>query len=256
MGDRLAEKVAIVTGSTRGIGEGIARRFGAEGAKVVVTGRKRELGEKVAAGIREDGGEAFFVDAELSDEANVKALVEEAVKHCGALTTLVNNAALTALSLPDKPVSDLDNDTLGRALGTNVYGTVWACRYAIPHLKARAGGSIINISSGAAKRAVPGMAAYSLTKAATNALTRQMARELGPEGVRVNSVVSGLVECNPETTELLRDPDFSAYIERAICLPGLGMPEDIATACTFLASDEARYVTGAFLEVDGGISAG
>ena len=256
MADRLAGKVAIVTGSTRGIGEGIARRFGAEGAKVVVTGRKRDLGEKVAAAIREEGGESLFVEAELSDEPSVEALVEAAVQHFGALTTLVNNAALTALSLPDKAVAALDNDTLGRALGTNIYGTVWASRYAIPHLLAQSGSSIINISSGAAKRAVPGMAAYSLTKAATDALTRQMARELGPEGVRVNSVVSGLVECNPETTALLQDPDFGSFIERAVCLSGLGEPEDIATACTYLASDEARYVTGAFLEVDGGISAG
>ena len=212
--------------------------------------------EKGALGIREGGGQASFVEAELSDEASVQSLVEGTLSHFGALNTLVNNAALTALSLPDKPVSDLDNDTLERALGTNLYGTVWMSRYAIPHLKSQAGGSIINISSGAAKRAVPGMAAYSLTKAASNALTRQMARELGPDGVRVNCVVSGLVECNPETTELLRDPEFSTFIERAICLPGLGMPEDIAAAATFLASDEARYITGAFLDVDGGISAG
>lgn len=252
MGQRLADKVAIVTGATQGIGAGIATVLARHGAAVAVAGRNRKHGEAVAQGIVATGGKAIYVPLDLTRETSVKAAVEQVGQYFGGITTLINNAAATALTVHDKATIEADNAALERCLDTNIRGLVWISKYTLPWLLRASGASIVNISTGAVLRGVPGMVAYTATKAAANALTRSMAREHGHDGVRVNCVTCGLIESNEETQEMLARPGVRAAMTAMNALKGFGTPEDIGHACLFLASDEARYVTGANLRVDGG----
>ncbi|HUH37616.1 MAG TPA: glucose 1-dehydrogenase [Spongiibacteraceae bacterium] len=252
MGARLKGKVAIVTGSTRGIGVAIAQHFAEEGAAVMVTGRSEQRGEDVCAGIRAAGGKANFFASDLADAASLKRLVEETVARFGGLTTLVNNGAVTALQLNDQPLATLSSATLNASIDSNIRGMVWLSQYALAAMQGQPGASIINVSSGLAIKGTPGMTAYTLAKGAMNAFTRGLARECGPQGIRINTLSPGVVLSNPETDRMLDDPATRDAMQKMNCLPHFGEPQDIANACLFLASDEARYITGALLCVDGG----
>jgi NAD(P)-dependent dehydrogenase (short-subunit alcohol dehydrogenase family) len=253
---RLAGKVALVTGSTRGIGRATATRFAAEGAKVVVTGRTRDAGEAVEREIRDAGGDAVFVRTDLAREADIVAAVGVAVERYGGLSTLVNNAAPTELMGPgrlDRAVGELTDEAWDSIMLVGLKAVVWACRHAIPHLANAEGASIVNISSAASILGTPGLDTYTALKGALNTLTRSMAVEYAAAGIRSNAIVSGMVLSSPGAVTLMEDPAIGGAT-RAMHLTRLGVPEDIANAALFLASDESKYVTGLELIVDGGIT--
>jgi NAD(P)-dependent dehydrogenase (short-subunit alcohol dehydrogenase family) len=247
VGDRLKGKVALISGSTRGIGRSTAEHFAAEGARVMVAGRTVEKAEKVVARIREAGGEADFVRLDVGDEDSVHAAVEATVERFGALHTLVNNAAPTALvAATVKPLHECTTDEWEAILRGALTGSVfWMSKYAWPHLAAVPGASIINISSGQSLAGFRGFGAYSAAKGAVNSLTRTLAAEGGPAGIRANCLVVGRV------VAVRGDAGLHTGGGR---LTRLGNPMDIAYAATWLASDEAEFVTGSTVTADGGFS--
>jgi 3-oxoacyl-[acyl-carrier protein] reductase len=253
---RLEGKVAIVTGATKGIGRGIARVFAREGAKVLVAGRTPELGKKVEAEILAEGGQALFLKTDIGVEADVQRAVETAEERFGPLTTLVNNAAATHLvGLPhrgDTLLADLSNGVMQESLQTNVWGLFWCCKYAIAAMQRHGGGSVVNISSGVAVKGAPQMDAYTASKGAMNALTRSLAVGYAKQKIRVNAISTGFIETGDITDEQLAAPGQRDWLTQIIPLPYFGVPDDIAHGCVYLASDEARYVTGAVLPIDGG----
>jgi NAD(P)-dependent dehydrogenase (short-subunit alcohol dehydrogenase family) len=257
---RLAGKVAIVTGATRGVGRGIARRFAESGAKVVIAGRSVDAGAKVEEEIRAQGGDAFFVRTDISSEDDCRMLIGAAEERYGKLTTFVHNAAATHLIGSDSPNADtrmdkLSNQTMDEIWRSDLYGLFWCCRYAIRSmLKNEAGGSIVNISSGAGTIGALNMDAYVASKAAMNGVTRSMAAEYARSRIRVNAIVLGLINNGGAVEAMLQKPDLAASLRASIPLPFVGEPDDIAWASVYLASDEARYITGVLLPVDGGIS--
>lgn len=256
-GGRLAGKVAVVTGSTRGIGRATAIRFAQEGAAVVVTGRSEDAGRAVETEIRDAGGEAVYVPTDLSREDDVVAMVRVAVDRFGALTTLVNNAAPTELMGPgrrDRRVTELENDAWDSIMLVGLKAVVWCCKYAIPAMIDAGGGAVVNISSAASLLGTPGLDTYTASKGALNALTRSIAVEYAADNIRANCIASGMVLSSEGAWKLMEDPAIGGAT-RAIHLTRLGMPEDIANAALFLASDEAAFVTGAVIPVDGGVTA-
>jgi NAD(P)-dependent dehydrogenase (short-subunit alcohol dehydrogenase family) len=247
MGELMAGKVALVSGSTRGIGRSIAEHLAAEGARVAVAGRSVEKGEKVASRIREAGGTAEFLRLDVTDEDNVRKAIEETVRRFGALTTLVNNAAPTELVVATiKPLADYSTDEWNRILTGTLTGSVfWASKYAWPHLAAAAGASIVNVSSGQAIAGFTGFSAYGAAKAGVISLTRTLAVEGAPYGIRANAVLVGRVVSGRG--------DSGLYTSGGR-LTRIGNPMDIAYAVGYLASDHAAFVTGSQLTADGGFS--
>jgi NAD(P)-dependent dehydrogenase (short-subunit alcohol dehydrogenase family) len=253
MAARLAGKVAIVTGSTRGLGRAIALRFAGEGAAVVVTGRDPVNGAAVVDRIAAAGGVARFIPADVTVEAQVEGLVTKTVDAFGKLTTLVNNAALTTPPLGDAPLANLRNETLALAFEANMRSVVWATRYALPHLVAANGGAIVNLSSLVAQVSSANAVAYGMSKAAIDNLTRSTALAYAKDGVRVNAVSPGVIAGGDNWDELSSRPAFRKNFIEPIPLPYVGTPDDVAAACLFLASDEARFITNTILPVNGGI---
>lgn len=255
---RLAGKVALVTGSTRGIGEAIARRFAAEGASVVVTGRSERRGERIARTIRSEGRDAVFVRADVSDESQVHHAVERAVEQYGRLTTLVNNAAPTDLVMPggvDAAATTLNADDFDRILTIGVSSMFYFCKHAVPAMAEAGGGAIVNVSSTVSLLGAPGMTAYTAAKGAMNAMTKQMAVDFAPLSVRSNAIVVGLIVAPGDDLDVrLRADPAMAPALRSAQLTRFGTPEDIAAAALFLASDESEYLTGVLLPADGGMS--
>jgi len=243
---RLSGKVALVSGSTRGIGRSIAQMFAAEGAKVAVTGRTVERGQKVVDLIRSEGGDAEFFTLDVTREESVSGVIDAVVDRFGFLTTLVNNAAPTVeVGAGIKPLVDVTTDEWNLIFLSALTGNVfWACKYGIPHLAAAGGGSIINISSGQSVVGMGGFAAYGAAKAALNSLTRTIAVEEAPRNIRCNTILVGRV---------VAKGDAGAGITPGH-LTRLGTPNDIAYAATYLAADEAAFVTGSMLTADGGFT--
>ena len=257
MEQRLSGKVALVTGSTRGIGRAIATRFAAEGAAVVVTGRTKNTGHAVENEIRAAGGEATYVRADFGREADVEHAIATTTQRYGGLTTLVNNAAPTDLVGPgrgDRSLAEITDDAWDAIMTVALKQLVWCTRHAAPHLAAAEGASIVNISSAASMRGVPGIDAYTAAKGAMNALTRSLAVELARDGVRVNTIVCGMVLTSEGAFKMMDHPMIGPAT-RALHLTRLGLPDDIANVALFLASDEAAYVTGVVLPADGGLMA-
>jgi NAD(P)-dependent dehydrogenase (short-subunit alcohol dehydrogenase family) len=249
----LGGKVAIVTGSTRGIGEATARLLAARGASVTVTGRNRSRGQDVAQSIQADGGSALYVAADIGNQADTTALVEQTVQHFGRLDVLVNNAAPTeVMGRQTARLTDVPWDEFDEVMRVGLYGAIWACRSAIPHMQAGRGGSIINISSVAAVQGLPGLASYTCAKGALTALTRQLAVDYASDGIRVNTVVLGII-INELTGGLMKVPGLEHAV-RDIHLTRLGENGDVARVVTYLASDDAAFLTGTELRVDGGTS--
>jgi NAD(P)-dependent dehydrogenase (short-subunit alcohol dehydrogenase family) len=238
---RLAGETALVTGATSGIGRAVAMRFAAEGAYVVVSGRSAERGAAVVASIQASGGSAVFVPADLAEPGAPAALVDVAADRLGGLSVLVNNhvsrhgdGSLLTISAPE----------FEARLRVDLLAVTELCRAALPHLVASRG-SILNISSRVATRAVPGLAAYSAAKGALEALTRSIAVDHGRDGVRCNTIAPGYVVRGDETDDELAR-------RQAMQLTRLTTADDVAYAAVYLASRESEAVTGSLLYVDGG----
>jgi NAD(P)-dependent dehydrogenase (short-subunit alcohol dehydrogenase family) len=250
---KLKGEVAIVTGSTTGIGVAIAEMAADEGAKVVVTGR-RTTGETVAAGIRDTGRDALFVQADISVEDDVRRLVEQTTEHFGHPTVLINNAAPTDLVGPgnqDGRLTDVATEEFEQILKVGLFGAYWTCFHVIPHMRAAGHGSIVNISSAAGVKASPRVFGYSVAKGGLQALTRSVAADYARNNIRANSVIVGFVVSNPLAERFAADEAMSAAM-RSTHLTRFGEPLDIAYAATFLASDEAAFISGSDLYADGG----
>lgn len=250
MADRMRGEVAIVTGSNSGLGREIARRFVLEGARVVVTGRNPERGARVVEKLQGLPGEAIFLPADLSDEEACRDLVYATVEHFGALTVLVNNAVSLDVEPPDAKVEALATSTWEHIFRVGITAVMWMCRAAIPEMRKAGHGSIVNVSSRVAERAVPGLSAYAAAKGAMNALTRALATDYATEGIRCNTLAPGYVV--NDDREVLSDARRARY--EAMHLTRLPIDRDIAAAAAFLASRDAEVITGILLPVDGGSS--
>lgn len=263
--NRLQDRVALITGSTRGIGEAIARTMAAEGAAVIVTGRNAGDGKRVADEITSEGGTASYIPLDLSNEHSVTDCVAQAVAHHGRLDILVNNAAPTdhvtgattgqdgrLVDKSDGCIIDLDTASWRNVLTPGLDGIFWTLRQAIPAMLASGGGSIVNISSTASLLGIAGMDAYTATKGALNALTRSIAVTYAPT-IRCNSIVVGTIKTSA-TAPLLAQPGVHDAIRNTILLRRVATPDAVAKPVVFLASDDAEYITGQLLGVDGGVS--
>jgi 3-oxoacyl-[acyl-carrier protein] reductase len=248
---RLANKVAIVTGAGSGFGEGIAKRFAEEGCAVVVNDLAREAGERVAAAIRAAGGRAQFAFGDVSKSADVKGLLDAALAHFGRLDIVVNNAGTTHRN---RPLLEVDEATFDRVYAVNVKSIYWTAQHMVPYFRTQGGGCFVNIASTAGVRPRPGLVWYNGSKGAVIVTSKAMAVELAPDRIRVNCVNPVIGE-----TGLLEDfmgmPDTPENRRKFLATIPLGRfsrPLDVANACLYLASDEAEFVTGVCLEVDGG----
>ncbi len=250
---RLRGEIAVVTGSTAGIGRAIAVEFAAQGARVVVSGRDRERGAAAVAAARKAAstgdGYAAFVPAELTDEDACSALVNATVEQFGGLTVLVNNAAGAG---DDGAVTDLATSAWEEILRVNLTAPMWLCRAALPHMRAAGHGAIVNISSRQGERASRGLAAYIASKGGLNALTRSIAVDYAADNIRCNTISPGYV-LNERRDADLTD-ERRARLE-AMHLTRLGRAADVAHAAVYLASRESELLTGVNLPLDGGSSA-
>ena len=245
---RLAGKVALITGSSRGIGAAIATRFAAEGAKVVVNyANSAGEADKVVAAIKAAGGEAVAVKANMGAPAEISGLFAATVKAFGKLDILVNNAAIMQRTfLPDVTAESIDAH-----FNVNVRGYLLAVKYAAELMTS--GGCIINVGSAISRMAYPGAVVYTATKGAIDVMTRVLAAELGPKGIRVNVLAPGSTRTDMNSEKSGKTKEEERQEEQATALRRIGEPEDIADAAVLLACDDARWVTGTWLDVSGGI---
>ena len=249
MAGRLAGKVALISGGARGQGEAEAQLFAKEGAKVVLGDILIEAGQKVAADINAQGGQATFVRLDVTQEVDWQQAVDTTVRTYGKLTILVNNAGIFRTEGVEATSLELWN----QVIAVNQTGVWLGMKYAIPALRKAGGGSIVNISSGAGIIGSGFAAAYHGTKGAVRILTKTAAIEYAKEGIRINSVHPGVVD-----TEMIRgamNQEGMQAVTRAHPLGRMGTAEDIAYGVLYLASDEASFVTGAELVIDGGYTA-
>lgn len=245
---KLQDKVAIVTGASKGIGAGIARQLAADGAKVVVNYASSKSGaDQVVADIAAAGGHAVAVGADVTSKAEVEALVQAAIDHFGRLDIVVNNSGIYQFA----KIEDTTEELYRKQFDINVLGTLLVAGAAAPHLGE--GGSIINISSNVTSILPAESAIYSGTKGAIDAITGVLARELGPRGIRVNAVNPGLIETEGTHAAGVIGSDFQAWNEGQTPLGRIGQVRDIAPIVAYLASDDARWVTGEIIFGSGGM---
>lgn len=249
--NRLKDKVAIVTGSTSGIGIGIARLYAAEGAQVVVCGRRVEKGQGVVDGILAEGGKASFHVMDITDPASIEALVADTVEAYGKIDVLVNNAA--NVGLRDGRVDEVTIDMWDAIFESDLRGTFYITKCVLPHMRKDArGGSIINIGSMASCSGDLGSTAYACAKAGVDMFTQSVALQYGKDNVRCNCVRPGLIvtpDNEARVPQVLKDIFLSN-----IMVNRYGCPDDIGHACVYFGSDESAYVTGQIITVDGGLN--
>jgi NAD(P)-dependent dehydrogenase (short-subunit alcohol dehydrogenase family) len=250
---RLEGKVALITGAAGGIGKVAAERFAAEGARVVVADVLDEAGDATAAGIRDAGGEAAYVHADVSDSGGAERMIATAVDRFGRLDVLYNNAGI--MHAADESVLSTPEDVWDRTIDINLKGVFLGCRYGIPAMLESGGGSIVNVASFVALMgaAVPQIA-YTASKGGVLAMTREIAVEFARRGIRANALCPGPIE-TPLTGQILNTPEKRNRRLVHIPVGRFGRAEEIAQAALFLASDESSLMTGAALVVDGGITA-
>jgi len=249
MAKKLDGKVALVTGASKGIGAAIALHLAAEGAAVVVNySSSKEGADRVVGEIVGRGGKAVAVQANVAKQADIQRLFAEAKRAFGRLDILVNNAGVYEFA----PLEDVTPEHFHKQFDLNVLGLLLASREAVK-LFGPAGGAIINISSVVATAAPPNASVYSATKAAVDAVTRSLAKELGPRKVRVNSINPGMVETEGWHAAGIADSDLHKQVEAQTPLGRIGQPRDIAPAAVFLASDDSAWLTGETLYISGGL---
>lgn len=248
--NRLKDKVAIVTGSTSGIGIGIARLYAAEGAKVVICGRRKEKGEVVVEQIRSAGGEATYHFLDLTDFATIEKLIDDTAESYGKIDILVNNAA--NVGLPDGRVDELTLEMWDAIFNSDLRGAFYAIKCVLPHMQKNGGGSIVNIGSMASCGGDLGATAYSCAKAGVDMLTSSVALQYGKENIRCNCVRPGLI-VTPQNEAVVSEQLRQIFLSN-IEVNRYGCPEDIGHACVFFGSDESAFVTGQIINVDGGMN--
>ena len=247
--NRLKDKIALVTGASKGIGAAIAESMAAEGAAVVVNYASSKAGaEAVVNRITTSGGKAVAVQADVSKPEEVQRLVAEAKKGFGKLDILVNNAGIYEFV----PLESITPEHFHKQFNLNVLGLLLLTQEAVKHFGPE-GGSIVNISSVAANLAPPTASVYSGTKAAVVAITKSLATELGPRRIRVNAINPGMVETEGVHAAGIADSDFRKQVESQTPLGRIGQPQDIAPAAVFLASPEAAWITGETFSIAGGL---
>jgi len=246
---KLKDKVAVVTGASKGIGASIARHLAAEGAAVVVNYvSSRADAERVVAEITRAGGRAIAVQADVARQADVTRLFAEGVKAFGRVDVLVNNAGVYEF----RPLGDITEEHFHKLFDLNVLGLLLASREAVRHFGVE-GGSIVNVSSIVSTLSPADASVYSGTKAAVDAVTRSLAKELGPRNIRVNAVNPGMVETEGVHAAGLDQSDFRKQIEAKTPLGRIGQPQDIAPTVVFLASEDSGWMTGESLVIAGGL---
>jgi 3-oxoacyl-[acyl-carrier protein] reductase len=249
--NKLAGKVAVVTGASKGIGAAIAKALAGEGASVVVNySSSREGADKVVAEIASSGGKAIAVQANVAKKADIERLFAETKKAFGGLDILVNNAGMYEFA----PLGQITEEHFHKHFDLNVLGLILATQEALKYFNP-AGGSIINISSVASTGSLPGGSVYSASKAAVDSVTRVLAKELGGRKIRINAVNPGMIETEGLHSSGIATSDFRKETEKQIPLGRIGQPSDIAPAVVFLASSDTSWITGETLFITGGIRA-
>lgn len=242
---RLVGRTAIVTGGSRGIGAAVARRLAADGARVAVVYRSNgSEADAVVRSIRETGAEAIAVQADVADTASVNVMVSTVREAFGAIDILINNAGI----LEGQPVGSIDQASFDAQFRTNAFSTILVSQAVLPHMPAR-GGRIVNVSSSLVYRPRAGLSVYAASKAAVSALTHSFALELGPRNITVNAVAPAMTRT--DMTAPISD-EVKTRMRESTPLGRLAEPDDIADAVAFLASDDARWITGRTLMTDGG----
>jgi 3-oxoacyl-[acyl-carrier protein] reductase len=245
---KLTGKVAIVTGASKGIGAGIAKALGAEGAKVVVNyASSREGADRVVEAIASAGGQAIAVQGDVSRAADVRRLFDETKQAFGSLDVLVNNAGVYEFG----PLEGVTEDEFHREFNTNVLGPILTSQEALKYFGAD-GGTIINISSIVSVNPVPNSVVYSATKSALDSITRGLAKELGGRKIRVNTIAPGGVETEGTVTAGIIGSDFQKQMIASTPLGRFGQPDDIARVAVFLASEDSAWLTGERISASGG----
>lgn len=252
MSSRFGSKVVVITGASSGIGKAVAQRLAAEGAAVVLGARRKDVGEDVAAGIRASGGQATFVPTDVTVEGDVERLTQAAVDEFGRLDAAFNNAGgVNAFG----PVQDLDEREWRADIEQNLSSVYFGLKYQVPAIIAAGGGAILNNASNLGVVGMASVAPYVAAKHGVVGLTRAVALEAAEQGVRVNALVAGAVDTPAFRDSMGATPEGEAMIVGLHPLGRIAEPEEIAAFCAFLLSDEASFVTGAALAVDGGFTA-
>ena len=245
---KLTGKVAVVTGASKGIGASIAKHLAAEGASVVVNYASSKTGaDKVVGDITAQGGKAIAVQGSVAKKADIERLFAETKKAFGHTDILVNNAGIYEFGA----LEQISEDHFHKQFNTNVLGLILTTQEALKHFNGD-GGSVINISSVVGVNPLPGAAVYSATKAAVDAVTKSLARELGPKKVRVNSINPGMIETEGVHAAGFLESDFPKQVVSQTPLGRIGQPQDVATVATFLASADSGWITGETFLVSGG----
>ena len=250
---RLKNKVAFITGGGGGIGRATAERFAEEGAKVIIAEITPEIGEAAALSAcqkgKDSGGDAHFIETDVRNAESVKAAIEQTISRYGQLNILHNNAG--GSTLEDGPVTEAPVEEFWRCIGLDLFGTFLCSKHAIPKIAASGGGSIINMSSNVALMALPGRDCYTAAKGAIASMTRSMAAEYASDNIRVNAIAPGMILTPMNRNRFETNSDFRTMLLDATPLGRVGAPEDIANGITFLCSDEAAFISGHTLTIDG-----
>ncbi|KYH31489.1 glucose 1-dehydrogenase [Moorella mulderi DSM 14980] len=252
---RLKNKVAVITGAGSGQGQAASLLFAKEGAKVVVADITMDGGNETVENIVANGGEAIFVKIDVSDEEQVKNMIETAIKTFGKIDILYNNAGITMN--PERPVDEVTREAWDKVIAVNLTGPFLTCKWALPHFKQQGGGVIINTASTAGQMPRPNTCAYAASKGGLIIFTKQLANEVAQYNIRVNCICPGPVYSTMMKARLLemgedqRDK-MMKMIESSVPLGHMIMPEDVAECALFLASDESKMITGIVVNVDGG----
>jgi NAD(P)-dependent dehydrogenase (short-subunit alcohol dehydrogenase family) len=248
----VAGKVALITGSSRGIGRAIAERMAEMGAKVVISSRKADACEDVANAIRAKGGKAIAHAASISDRGALQGLVDRTIDEWGRIDVLVCNAAVNPYF---GPLLNITDDAFDKIMASNVRSNIWLCQMVIPQMAERREGSVIVISSIAGLKGNTTLGAYGISKAADFQLVRNLAVEYGPSNIRVNAIAPAIIRTD-FARRLWEDPEIYARAIKAYPLRRIGEPDEVAGAAIFLASQAGAFVTGQVLTIDGGMTIG